>query len=76
MDLPHLDTNANSFTVKEQCPVRSKKFDQIEISDFEGHYDIDGVSFERGLGVIVASDGRTDFKIGFRDMPSLNFLFE
>jgi hypothetical protein len=36
-------------------PVPVKKFFG-EISDQEGHYDIDGVSFERKCGVIVASD--------------------
>ena len=29
-------------------------------SDSEGHYDMDGVSFEKSLGVIVASDGKKD----------------
>lgn len=28
------------------------------VSDFEGHYDVDGVSFTKESGVIVASDGQ------------------
>jgi len=27
-------------------------------SDLDGHYDLDGVSFEKDIGVIVASDGK------------------
>jgi hypothetical protein len=30
----------------------------VTVSDVEGHYDIDGVSFKKEVGVIVASDAR------------------
>jgi hypothetical protein len=46
---------------KSQRPIQDLKqnsthFSFLEISDKEGHYDIDGVSFEKRIGVIVGSD--------------------
>ena len=46
---------------KSQRPIKDLKQNSahisfLEISDKEGHYDIDGVSFEKGIGVVVASD--------------------
>lgn len=34
------------------------------IPDQEGHYDMDGVSFDDKCGVVVGSDGRTPAKVG------------
>ncbi len=67
MNLSLQDTRKHPFVqIGRRYIVRPRTAFRAAVSDFDGHYDIDGVSFQRGLGVIVASDWRTDFKINFQ----------
>lgn len=45
---------------KSELKQKAKPIPAEEIIDREGHYDVDGVSFVEGIGVIVASDATVE----------------
>jgi hypothetical protein len=56
-----------------KCILRPRIASFLEDPDFRQHYDIDGVSFQRGFGVIIASDARIEFRLPLE--KSKGFLF-